>query len=241
MDHECRCSRLDSVPRIVQGSRPAPWYRLYRRHDVACVQRAVSASNGSHTRLSGLSQQMWRWLLLATATYAAEQPRIRTFPVVTPIDPYPPAQLVLPPSAESARAAWSAVPAEVRSVLPRPLAPEVHPNDACVDATEFALLWSPLPRDCPVLKQLLLCRSFGLAQAASSNPPQVSRYCFDVFRSNLEPQRLVAWRFDPLQWKQDGGTLLEAIPSPFERALFASHCNPWLPGMYQCLCQDPEG
>ena len=91
------------------------------------------------------------------------------------------------------------------------------------------------------MSQLLQCRSFGLSQAASVQPPQVSRYCFDVYRSGIEAQRPLAWRFDPLHWKQDGGTLNDAIPSVVEKALFASHCNPWLPQAYQVFCDDPEG
>ena len=166
---------------------------LALHHGIACVDgttwHAYSApyrtSNGSHARLSNESKQMWRWLLLATATYAAEQPRIRDFPVATPVDPYPPVQLVLPPGTETDWTVRTTAPAEARILLPRPMAPDTRPCDACIPAQEFALLWSPLPQSCPVLSQLLHCRSFGLSQAASTNPPQVSRYCFDVYRSNI--------------------------------------------------------
>ena len=101
-------------------------------HGVACIDgttwhaygQPYRTSNGSHTRSTFASRQMWRWLLLATATYAAEQPRIRSFPTTYPIEPYPQATLRLPAQVEPAAAAAAAV----QEMAPRPLVPPVHPD-----------------------------------------------------------------------------------------------------------------
>jgi hypothetical protein len=198
-------------------------------------------SNGSHTRLTLQSRIMWRWLLQASATFAAEQPSIRAFPTVLPLDRYPPSTLRLPAQVDAASSPASAVVATAQEQVLRTPALSVQIDDTRIVAQGFALLWSPLLGQCPVLQQLLQCRSFCLSSASSSVPLSLSKYCFDVYLPSTDVvQRPSAWRFDPSTWKQDGGTLLEALPKAEERALFAGHCNPWLPLQYQCVCDDPE-
>ena len=45
--------------------------------------------NGSHTVSTPTSRKTWRWLLLASATYAAQGPMMAEIPVSTPPRPYP--------------------------------------------------------------------------------------------------------------------------------------------------------
>ena len=119
---------------------------LYR--GIACIDgttwhghcSSYRTKSGSHTRSSLESRNVWRWLLLATATFAAEQPRIRAFPVSSPVEPYPDAVLVLPNQAPTDQVEAPAAPMPA----PRPLMPPAHEDDKRIVAQQFSLLWSPI-------------------------------------------------------------------------------------------------
>ena len=154
------------------------------------IRSGWASNSGSHTRATLESRHVWRWLLLATATYAAEQPRIRTFPTLHPVDAYPQATLQLPAQVESAASAAAAAVATVQDMAPRPPVPPVHLEDTRILAQDFALLWSPTPTSCPMLQQLRQCRSFCIPQAASSVPSNLSKYCFDVYLPSTDVLQL---------------------------------------------------
>jgi hypothetical protein len=104
------------------------------------------------------------------------------------------------------------------------------------------LLWDARQQAAPALGTLIQCRQHCFQHFASIGPSNVSRFCFDISDQASDTfRRRLAWQFNPLHWKQDGGTLAACFPSPEARALFASHANPWLPVEHQCVCSDPQG
>ena len=88
---------------------------------------------------------------------------------------------------------------------------------------------------------ILAARAFCVKQHHEPDPAMSSRFLYDVSTSlSANPPRDVAWRFDPQQWKDHGGTLWDATQRPLWRALLASHISMWMPAHGQQFCLDSD-